>query len=241
MSARKVAVKVLKKTRLNRIMAKTYYRHIHGFSSAGKEIPDSVERSMRYAADGGKILQGDYCEFGLFKGHTFLQAQLIARRLGFDDMRFFGFDSFEGLPPVVGVDDTGQDHFYEGQYACSLDRVTQNLDRHGVDWTRTSLTKGFYSETLTPDLRERLSLRKIAVALIDCDLYSSTVDVLNFIEPLLQDRCVVIMDDWNAFDSANDRGQRRALGEFQQRQPAWKFRPIFSYGDYGQTFQVSKA
>ena len=47
------------------------------------------------------------------------------------------------------------------------------------------------------------------------------------------------MDDWNAFDSDENRGQRRAFREFLGLMPACRAEPWFNYGSYGQVFILS--
>lgn len=235
-NVRVVVVKVLRFLRLNRLMAKLYYDHVHGFASAGKELPETVRRSMRRAIKMGTAGQGDYYEFGVFKGHTFYQAQKGADELGLKRMRFFGFDSFEGLPAPENIDKTQQEHFYKGQYACSYDSVVAALTERKLDWGRAFLVKGYFNESLTDETCERLNMGKAAVVLIDCDLYASTVDTLRFLEPMLLDGSILIMDDWNAFDKDESRGQRKAFGEFLERMPAWRAEPWFNYGYYGQVF-----
>jgi hypothetical protein len=229
-------VKALRALHLNRVLARVYYRSIHGFASVGPELPDVVRRCLSKAVKMRTAWQGDYYEFGVFKGHTFLHAQLAARELGLDEMRFFGFDSFEGLPPAVGVDLTREEHFYAGQFACSLDRVQKELTEHGVDWKRTFLIKGFFSDTLRPQTRAQYKMSKASVVLLDSDLYESAVSALAFLEPMLLDQTILIMDDWNAFDRDESRGERLAMAEFLQRYPRWAAEPWFHYRNYGQVF-----
>lgn len=231
-----MTIKVLKKLRVNRLAAKVYYNHVHGFASAGRELPEVVRQCLERAMDFGTADRGDYHEYGIFKGYTFLQAQLHARDLGIAKMRFFGFDSFEGLPEVTGIDCVKGDQFYTGQYACSRDQVEANLTTHGADWDRTHLIEGYFNESCTSALRHHHRLERVPVALIDCDLYSSTVDVLDFLRPMLMDKSILIMDDWNAYDADNERGQRRAMREFLRTHRRWELEPWFAYGSYGQVF-----
>lgn len=233
-------VKILRAVHLNRVLARIYYRSFHGFASVGPELPDVVRTCLRRVVEAQTTRQGDYYEFGVFKGHTFLHAQLAARELGLDKMRFFGFDSFQGLPPVVGVDLTREEHFYAGQFACSLDRVKKRLTEHGVDWKRTFLIEGFFNDTLHAQTRAQYKMTKASVVLLDSDLYESAASALEFLEPMLLDQTILIMDDWNAFDRDESRGERLAMAEFLRRHPQWKAEPWFHYRNYGQVFVMRK-
>jgi O-methyltransferase len=235
---REALVKVLRSVRLNRVLARIYYRSFHGFASVGRELPDVVRKCLRRAIEAKTAQQGDYFEFGVFKGHTFLHAQLAARELGLDGMRFFGFDSFQGLPPAVGVDLTKEEHFYEGQFAWSLDRVNSELTKRGVDWKRTFLIKGYFSKTLQAHTRAQYQMTNASVVLVDSDLYESAVTVLKFLKPMLMDKTILIMDDWNAFDRDDSRGERLAMAEFLQGHPQWQAEPWFHYGSKGQVFVI---
>ena len=108
----------------------------------------------------------------------------------------------------------------------------------GIDWQRTFLIPGYFEKSLTPELIEKHRIRKVGVALIDCDLYSSTVEVLDFLRGLIGDKTVLIMDDWNCFDADDNRGQRRALREFLATEPHLSLEPLLSYGEYSQAFVV---
>jgi len=229
--------------RLNRIAGKFYYKMIHGFSPAGRDLPGAVEQSFELAQKGGALDEGDYCEFGVFKGYTFLHAQRVANKYRARNMRFFGFDSFEGLPMPKGADivTDGQQPFYEGQYAASLEYVTARLREGGVDWDRTVLVPGYFNESLTSQEVIDHKIENVAIALVDCDLYSSTVDVLAFLESRLLDGSIVLMDDWKSYGDSFDRGQPLALIEFLQRSPRWQCDPIFDYGVYGRVFSFSRA
>jgi len=66
-------------------------------------------------------------------------------------------------------------HFFAGQFACSKAAVTRNLERHGADLERITLTEGFFGDSLTPELkndwttfgeREKLGQQKAFDALL---------------------------------------------------------------------------
>jgi hypothetical protein len=51
--------------------------------------------------------------------------------MGMNRMKFFGFDSFFGLPPVEGLDAGGE--FREGAYVATRPDVERFLTNYGVD------------------------------------------------------------------------------------------------------------
>lgn len=234
-SARRAAVKVLHATRLNRIASDIYYRHFFGFRPASPGIEYGLTQVFDHAARLGALESGDYAEFGLFKGGSFHLAQRLADERGLKP-RFFGFDSFEGLPEITGPDSTAHGEFRKGQYACTREELERNLTEAGVDWSRTVLVEGFFEDTLTDGLIAEHDIRRIGVAMIDCDLYSSTATVLCWLERLVGEGTILVMDDWNCFGGDEDRGQRRAMREFLTRNPHLRLEPLVSYGLNSQAF-----
>jgi O-methyltransferase len=208
------------------------------FAAADSATPGAVERALMEARAAGLTRNGDYYEFGLYRGYTFWAAQDFMTKAGEISMRFVGFDSFEGLPEPEGVD-RYQGDYVKGQYRVSLDSVRSALNEHGVDWNRTLLVPGFFERTLTPSTVKEHGLRAAAVVLIDCDLYSSAVVVLNFLSDLLIDGSYVLFDDWNDFDADDERGERRAFREFLHSHPQWSAKSVFDYGVYGTAFRLS--
>jgi hypothetical protein len=237
-----LAVGTLQALGLNRLASEIYYRYFHRFSTASPGLDAGFEQIFAAVADLGSLPgDADYCEFGLFKGHSFWKAQQEASKHGLI-CRYFGFDSFAGLPDVCGLDRTEHGEFRKGQYSCSQAEVVANLQAAGgIDWQRTVLIPGYFERSLAPDVVEKHRLRKVGVAMIDCDLYSSTVEVLRFLAPLIGDRTVLIMDDWNCFGADDNKGQRRAMREFLERQPDLRIEPLVSYGPNSQSFVVRGA
>ncbi|MGH6915811.1 MAG: TylF/MycF/NovP-related O-methyltransferase, partial [Geminicoccales bacterium] len=231
-----VSVKIMRGLGINKVAARIYYNYIHGFDTATKFLVPALERCFHELAEAEPPVSGDYMEFGLFKGYSFWYAQQVAQRLKLDSMRFFGFDSFVGLPEPKGIDATQEERFYQGQFACSRATVEQNLDAHGVDWDRTFLIEGFFADSLTAATRTTHGMKRVALALIDCDLYESTVEVLEFLAPMVGDGSILIFDDWNSFGGGDDKGQRRALRQFLAANQQLSADPLFAYGHYGQVF-----
>jgi hypothetical protein len=155
-------------------------------------------------------------------------------------MRFFGFDSFEGLPAPSGIDaaDSQKDSFVRGAYSASKNYVEGWLKGLGADMGAITLVEGFFDRTLTPQLREKFRLRRCALCVIDCDLYASTKDALAFVEPLLAEGTIVLFDDWRSYANSPEAGEQRAWREFLQAHPRFKAEPFTEFHDHGMGFVV---
>jgi len=204
-----------------------------GFTNLSWATAEAVHAGLRRAAE--SRLEGDYYEFGVYRGFTFWLAQQAANASGLAGMRFFGFDSFRGLPPPRGLDVRGAE-FKESDFACDRATVERLLSRFGTDWRRTHLIEGFYDTSLTPALRAKYAMRPVAVALVDCDLYSSAAQVLAFLAELLQEGSILLFDDWNCFEASDEHGERRAMREFLDSHPHFTAEPLFEFGGQGQAF-----
>jgi O-methyltransferase len=237
--ARLLTVKAMRALGVNKMMHRVYYNYVHGFDTANKYVLPALDRCFELLDDARSPGAGDYMEFGVFKGYCLWHAQKVARRRQMSAMRFFGFDSFAGLPAPQGIDATAAEDFYQGQYSCSKAVVERNLDANGVDWDRTFLIEGFFRDSLTAETRERYGMKRVALALIDCDLYESTSQVLEFLAPLVDEGTILMLDDWNAFDADDHKGQRRAFREFLATCEQLSAKPCFSYGHYGQVFTLT--
>lgn len=160
---------------------------------------------------------GDYHEFGCHRVRTFRMALTEARRHNLTTMKFFAFDSFEGLP------DHKQDHAVEiwkrGALTTSEAEFCKIVDAHGLFADKVTTIKGFYADSLT-DARSRQFLdneQKIALVNVDCDLYESAVPVFRFIEPLLQEGTVIYIDDMFAGHRGSPlKGVAKAFLEFRE-------------------------
>lgn len=96
---------------------------------------------------------------------------------------------------------------------------------------------GWFDETLTADLAKKVG--PAAVVWVDCDLYSSTVPVLRFIAPLIQNGTLLVFDDYYCFGGRADLGERRALEEFLESNPELSVTDYAKYGSTGQAFIVN--
>ncbi len=221
-----------------RLGSKIYHALNLGFKSLSPGAPAAIERAFEIARNlNGHNSIGDYYEFGLYKGYTFYIAYRTAERLGLGQTRFYGFDSFQGLPQVEDVDKTGG-RFFEGQFSCSRQQVEKNLKKHGVDFNKVQLIEGFYEDVLDKKLKKELPAGRAGVVLFDCDLYSSTRTALDWLQGLITDKTVMVFDDWYSFTEGQEMGQQRALKEFGERNPNLIFEPEMEFERNGKMFIV---
>jgi O-methyltransferase len=227
LTTRDRVVGLLKTVGLNKVAAKVVYR-LEGFKSANAVVLQAIDRAFEHVrADG---IAGDYLEFGVFKGASLLHAQTVADKLGLRGMRFIGFDSFQGLPPEP---EQSTEVYYQGQYSCGEDRVRAWLSQRGADWRRLMLVPGFFDDTLTEKTKADLGVIQCAVALVDCDIYSSTKAALSWLDDVLLPGSIVIFDDWYAYGDDERSwldGQKRAMKEYGASS-RWVFEELFRYAE----------
>lgn len=180
-------------------------------------------------------IAGDYFEFGLWRGKTFLYAHKLKRRYQLPNVVLRGFDSFAGLPEHERSKDGV---WTAGQFACSEPEFRKILERAGVQDKEYSLVKGFYEQSLNAALDAELGRAKAAVVYIDCDLYESTVVVLDFVAKYLVDGSIVCFDDYYNNRGDPRQGEQRALAEFLARNQRFTFIPYFDYSPLGKSFIV---
>lgn len=180
-------------------------------------------------------LRGDYLEFGVDTGKSFTAAYHIAQKYNLPSMKFYAFDSFQGLPESKGVDKEVE-QFKKGEYACSEEQFRENLRKKGVDMAKVTTVPGWYDNTLNDATKKKLPLKSAAVVWIDCDLYESTVPVLNFLTDYAQDGTILIFDDWFCFRGNPGRGEQRAFREWLERNPSITASEYYKHGFWGNSF-----
>jgi len=164
-------------------------------------------------------LNGYYFEFGCHKARTMRLAWDTFHSLY--DWTYVAFDSFEGLPEMDPSD--SMPIWKKGDLKTSEEDFIKTVVKHGMPRKKLKIVKGFYSESLTPQLRDELLPKKAAVIYIDCDLYSSTSSALNFAKDFLQRGTVIVFDDWFCFYGDPQKGERLAFHEFCRRNPEMVF------------------
>jgi len=158
---------------------------------------DTQRELLDYALSHTKVA-GHYLEFGVYSGGTIRH---IAKRI--PETTIHGFDSFEGLPDAWAG-------FNLGTHAFSRAGRMPNVPRN------VSLHKGWFRDTIPVWLAQVAG--PVAFIHVDCDIYSSTVDILTGLRDRMQPGTVILFDEyfnypgwrlhefkaWKEFVAAND-------------------------------------
>lgn len=141
-------------------------------------------------------LRGDIAEVGVFRGGT---AKVICQAKGERPLHLF--DTFEGLPAPGEIDTA----FQQGQYACSLENVREYLR----GFPGVLFYKGYFPGTAGP-----VEDRRFSLVHLDVDLYTSTLQALEFFYPRMEPGGIIISHDYVEF-----AGVRNAFDEFFEHKP----------------------
>ena len=134
-----------------------------------------------------------FLEFGVFKGDSINRFAELR-----NDVRWYGFDSFEGLPEAWGKG-ARKGYFSLGGVAPPV--------RHNV-----TLIKGLFENTL-PDFVKQHGHQKVAFLHVDCDIYSATKTIFDNIGALLQPGCIILFDELFNYRDWED-GEYKAFSEY---------------------------
>jgi hypothetical protein len=182
-------------------------------------------------------IEGDYAEFGCHQATTFALAHQEIRRHR-HGARMFAFDSFQGLPAATErVDD--HPAWVAGQMATSLGQFHAACAAAGIPRSRYEVVPGFYEDTL-PGFPADRPPTEIALAYVDCDLYTSTRSVLRFLRPRLKNGMIIAFDDYYCWSKAGASGERTAMLECFADDPRWRLEPYMRFGWHGNSFVVEE-
>jgi O-methyltransferase len=123
-----------------------------------------------------------YLEFGVANGGSFKWWMNTCSNTA---SRFYGFDTFEGLPEAWGL-------FTKGDMSYAIPDVKDDRGR---------FIKGIFQDTLNDFLFEQgpAFKQKRKVIHMDADLYSSTIFTLSQLYPYLQKGDIIMFDEFNVY------------------------------------------
>lgn len=207
---------------------------------------DELVKAVAMLHDRG--IPGDIAEFGTMLGNTaaglatglslvesvYQDEQMIEMS---KQRKLMLFDSFEGLPVATAAADLISPPVISGAWAPGtcfgltpaqlLEKCTKHLSAD-----RIVIKEGWFENTI-PTLTKDSSF---ALIHIDCDLYSSTMDVLDGLlgRGLLETGALIYFDDWDCNAARPDLGERKAWTDAVE-----KYNVEFSYShSYAATGQA---
>ena len=148
------------------------WNYIQEHRSAATQFFYSVAKTLQHAVSESKV-SGLILEFGVRFGTT---AKLLQQ---YSQQNIHGFDSFQGLP-------TSWHEVPQGAY--STNGFIPDLG------PAIALHAGWFSDSLPLFCKEHLE--PIRLLHVDCDLYSSTKDILNHLHPQLIPNTIVVFDEY---------------------------------------------
>jgi O-methyltransferase len=143
---------------------------------------------------------GHMAEVGMYRGGS---ARIICLLKG--EKKFYGFDTFEGLPSRGNEDEKW---FHKAQYRASQEEVASYL----ADFANVTLTKGVF-----PESGSVLDGEEFNFVNLDVDLYKGMIDSLNFLWDKMSARGLILIHD------AHLAGVKKAIAEFLENHEAMMF------------------
>jgi O-methyltransferase len=209
-----------------------YFKFVRDIDPREKMLETAMDFAVR------SELEGDYLEFGVSGGKSFIMSFHLAQMKNLRSMKFYAFDSFQGLPKIQGIDAEGYRQFSKKQFGCDVDTFKTNISKKGVDLNKVEIVPGWFDEVLNEETKKKLPVKKASIVLVDCDLYESTVPVLDFITDYVQDGTVLIFDDWFCFRGNPNRGEQRAFREWLKKNPKIGTTEWHKFGWHGNSFII---
>ena len=184
--------------------------------------------------------KGTYLEFGVLNGGGIVAAYGSLR--GYLS-KFYGFDTFQGLPKLDPIDQRGLELmpiFCAGNFkSMPRETVLSSIiaNANGLKDEDVVLVEGLFEKTL-PSFDKDLIRKDGPVLMInvDCDLYSSSKDVFNFIDDLVEDGTWLLLDDYWCYRGSPKFGQRRAFDEWMKESKRVGATEYSSYNGFCKAF-----
>jgi len=190
----------------------------HGYMAPWyRAVAENLIFAVQYTVHSS--VEGDIAEFGCQTGRT-ATAISAAMNLMRANKTLHLFDSFQGMPESTHETDRENEHVKSGVWSkgelkgISPGQLKEKCRRYLPDES-IRIYEGWFSETL-PKIPHGT---KFSMLHIDCDLYLSALDVLDF---LFQSQCVsegaiFLFDDWDCNRASNEHGERKAWRETCQK------------------------
>ena len=167
-------------------------------------------------------IQGDYIEFGIFKGKSLYHSVKTAKKINAEkNITFWGLDSFEGFP-------VENHEFYKAKnFKASKSKVKKSFNKY----KNVKIIDGYFEDTLSSD--ELQNIENISFAFIDCDIYESAQVAFNFIKSKMTRGGFIMIDDFTSIDKNGNYIAKSFFDIFDDKEVVF-----FDNYSNGQTFRI---
>lgn len=191
------------------------YENCKPFTMTSIERMYALFKSINYVLD--NHIPGDFVECGVWKGGSSMMIAHTLKARKSVDRNIFLYDTFEGMSTPSDMDIS-----YAGESAAALlstqqkndkdsiwcfspiDEVKKNIELTGYPVELLKFVKGKVEDTLLHTLPGKISLLRL-----DTDWYESTRKEMEILYPLLEEKGVLIIDDFGHWE-----GAKKAVTEY---------------------------
>lgn len=156
---------------------------------------------------------GDYLEFGVYEGDATLAFYKALKIFKLQNkINFYLFDSFIGLPKNK-IQEDSHPNWSEGVFDVGgVNNFKEIILKKGIKNNNINIIDGFFEDSLTK-FKKNINP---GIVNIDCDYYSSTVNVLSFLKNKLSSGTLIYFDDIHSFFGNPKKGMLAAIREFNE-------------------------
>lgn len=177
------------------------------FTLVGRKRLDNLQECVENVL--ANDVPGDFLEAGVWRGGCCIMMKAVLAAHDCRDRKIWLADSFAGLPPSQLAED--QDYPMDSSLlpilAVSEDEVRQNFERFDLLDEQVRFLPGWFNESLSGSDTGPLALLRV-----DCDLYDSTMTVLETLYSRVSPGGWVIIDDYGILPPC-----KQAVDEFRER------------------------
>lgn len=177
------------------------------YTLVGRKRLDNLQRCIEDILDAG--VPGDFLEAGVWRGGCCIMMRAVLAAHDCVDRNVWLADSFAGLPPSGQPQDQAypMDASLLPVLAVPVEEVQQNFERFGLLDGQVKFLPGWFNQSL-----HRSDTGPLALLRVDCDLYESTMTVLDELYSRVSAGGWVIIDDYGILPPC-----KQAVDEFRDR------------------------
>jgi len=177
------------------------------YTLVGRKRLDNVQKCVEDVLDNN--VPGDLLEAGVWRGGCCILMRAVLAAHDCLDRTIWLADSFQGLPLSKKPQDRNyaMDRTLLPVLAVTVEEVRQNFERFGLMDKQVRFLPGWFDESLPGSDTGPLSVLRI-----DCDLYASTMTVLDALYSRVSAGGWVIIDDYGILPPC-----KQAVDEFRER------------------------